>query len=147
MIIDRLLRLSNNQAVNTTGTHASTDIHDLVSKRDMAPGTQLEVHCKVATAFLTTNAGTITVALQGSTDASTWTTMMSGPTVAAADAVVGADLFPNDLPGLIPGQALPRYLRFLYTVANAFTQSGINAAIVLDKQQNRAYPAGYNVTN
>lgn len=147
MIIDGLARMSNGQAVNTTGTHASTDVLDLATARDIAPGTPLHILCQVSTAFLTTNSGTITAALQGSTDNSTYTTMVTGPTVAAAQAVVGARLLDTTVARPAPGQAMPRYLRMLYTVANAFTASGITAALVLDRQDNYAYPAGQNVSN
>jgi hypothetical protein len=146
MIIDGLLLFSSAQAI--TATAASTNVLDMVNARDMgAADPEIQVAIFVGTAFSTTNAGTLTIALQGSTDNSTFTTYAQSRAYTAADMPAGAKLLPIELPAKSTQDALPRYYRLNYTVANAFTAGTLTAMLVLDRQDRYDYPAGINITN
>ena len=146
MIIDGLLLFSSAQAI--TATAASTNVLDMVNARDMgAADPELQVAIYVTTAFATTNAGTLTIAVQGSTDNATFTTYAQSRAYTAGEMTAGAKLLPIELPAKTSGDALPRYYRLNYTVANAFTGGAVTAMLVLDREDKYAYPAGINITN
>lgn len=147
MIIDGLLLFSTAQDL-TTGTIASTNVIDLQNARDMGPGQlPLKLAAQVVTAFATTDAGTLTIQLQGSTDNVTYNIYAQSRVYTAGELVAGARLAPLDWPNVAVG-ALPRYLRLAYVMgALHFTPGSITAMLVLDRQEDRAYPAGINVAN
>ncbi len=148
MIIDGALLLDTAAAVTAaTGTQASTNVIDLLNARDMGIGDDpsLKLLVQVSTAFA--GGTSLIAALQGSTDNSTYTTMLVSPTVLTAALTVGARVLDADVPRPAPGQAMPRYLRMLYTTSGTFTLSGITAAILLDRQDAPAYPPGIAISN
>lgn len=147
MIIDGLLLFSSAQNL-TTGTEASTNIVDLANARDMGPGEQpLRIACYVGTAFATTDSATLTIQAQGSTDASTWAVYAQSRAYSAAELVAGAKLAPMDWPNVAVG-SLPRYLRLAYVSgALHWTPGSVTSMLVLDRQDDRAYPAGINISN
>ena len=53
----------------------------------------------------------------------------------------------GDVPRPSGGAAIPRYLRFNYVVANAFTAGAVTAGIILGRDDLPAYPAGIAVAN
>lgn len=146
MILDGLLQFSSAQAI--TATAASTNVLDMLNARDMgAADPMIQVAVTVGTAFTTANGGTLVVQVQGSADNAAWTTYAESRAYAAADLAAGNRLLPIELPGKASADALPRYYRLNYVVANAFTGGTINANLVLDRQQDYAYPAGINISN
>lgn len=154
MIIDGLLLFDSAHQISASATtEASTNVIDLLNARDMGIGDDpsLKVLVQVITAFATTNSATFTsVALQGSTDNSTFTTMLASLPAALTPGtlVAGARLFDVDVPRPVPGQSLPRYLRLLYTIATGiFSAGSVTAALVLDRQDQVSYPAGINIQN
>lgn len=151
MIIDGALLFDSAHAITTATTEASTNVIDLLNARDMGIGDTpaLKLLLQVITAFSTTDAAVLTAALQGSTDNSTYTTMIqSQAAMTAAALTAGRRILDIDVPRPAPGQALPRYLRMLYTVATGtFTTGSVTAAIVLDRQDNVYYPQGVNINN
>jgi len=156
----------------TTGTQTSSNTLDYGvilgipsyanggGARDMGVGDDpaLKVMVNVNTAF---SGGTdLTIVLQGAPDdgtgiPGTWTTMYTGPTVAEASLIQGARLAQIDLPRPVPGQAMPRFLRLEYVSTGTHTAGAIEAAIVLDRNDQvvgttgalSGYPAGLNVAN
>jgi len=147
MIIDGLLLFSSAQDI-ATGTVVSTNIIDLQNARDVGPGElPLRIAAYVVTAFATTDAATLTIQAQGSTDNSTWNVYAQSRAYTAGELIAGAKLAPFDWPNVAVG-ALPRYLRLAY-VAGAlhFTPGSVTAMIVLDREERVAYPAGINVSN
>lgn len=89
----------------------------------------------------------MSVALQGSTDNVTYTTMISQAAVVTANLTAGQRIMDIDVPRPAPGSAIPRYLRLLYTTVGTFTLGTVTAGIVLDRQDFIAYPAGINISN
>ena len=106
-------------------------------------------------------AATLAFVLQGAPDngsgsPGSWTTMWSSPTFALATLIAGAQLANIDLPRPVAGQALPRFLKLVYTIGTATTTAGtVSSYIVVDRndqpmQSNAvmgAYPPGISVAN
>lgn len=150
MILDGLLLFDSAHLITVSATtEASTNVIDLLNNRDMGIGYPLPILVQVISAFQTANAATLNAALQGSTNNATWTTMIQGPAAVAAAALgVGARILEVNVPRPAPGQAIPRYLRILYTVGTGiFTAGMVTAGIVLDRQDYVAYPPGTVVNN
>lgn len=150
MIIDGALLFDSAHQISASATtEASTNVLDLQNARDMGIGWPLYLLVQVITAFATTNSAVLTAALQGSTDNSTYTTMIqSQAALTPGNLAAGQRILDVTVPRPAPGQALPRYLRMLYTVGTGiFSVGSITAAIVLDRQDNYAYPAGINISN
>ena len=146
MIIDGLLLFDSNLAL--TSTQTSTNVIDLVNARDVGPGNSTALTVMSTVLFQSAGSSTLTITLQDSTDNSTYTTLAVSPAIAKAQMVAGARLWGVDIPALPAGRALGRYLRLNYTVATAdFTAGNLSAMIVLDDQQNRAYPPGIAISN
>lgn len=157
----------------TTGTQNSSNVIDLGvvnglpasavnggGARDIGIGDSpsLKLLVNVNVAF---GAGTsLQVALQGAPDAGnntpgSYTTMWTGPAVVEANLIAGAQLANVDVPLVIPGQVLPRYLRLNYITVGTHTSGKIEAGIVLDRSDQikgiggalSGYQAGINVAN
>jgi hypothetical protein len=143
MFMDALLLFSSAQAI--TADAASTNIVDLGNARDMGVGSPIQISVTVATAFATTNAGTLDIQFQGSTDGTTWNTYGSSTALAAAALTAGRRLGFNW--PTAQGYSNPRYVRLYYDVTNAFTGGAITAGAVLDRQQDAYYPAGITISN
>ena len=153
MIMDGLLLFDT--AVNitaATGTQASTNVIDLGVARDIGVGDDpaMKILVQVLTAY--TGATSMSVALQGSTDNTTYTTMVtSGVVTVSAGALwnlAGVRLLEMDVPRPAPGQAIPRYLRLLYTTNGVWTTAGtLTATLVIDRQDWPAYPPGIGISN
>jgi hypothetical protein len=152
MIQDAFLLLDpNNTAVTVTAP--STNVIDLFNARDIGVGDDpaIEIAVIALTTFLSAGATTLVVAWQGSTDNSTWTTMVQTDTIGKADITAGTYIFSCDVPRLRPAQAFPRYHRLNYTVATGpFTAGTVWAGLVLDSQFNTprwGYPPGIVIAN
>lgn len=147
MIIDGLLLFSSAQNI-TTGTEASTNVIDLLNARDIGPGElPLRVAAYVITAFATTDSATLQLALQGSTDNVTYNTYALSRAYSAAELTAGAKLAPLDWPNVAVG-SLPRYIRLAYiSGALHWTPGSVTSMLVIDRQDDRAYPAGINISN
>ena len=67
----------------------------------------------------------------------------------ATACTAGLKIAQFDWPGILPDTgALPRYLRLLYTnTVSAISAGSVISAIVLGRDDNRAYPPGYTVVN
>jgi hypothetical protein len=149
MILDGALMFDNPSTLAiAAGTQASANTLDLVNARDLGIGPELGIMAQVSTTFTSGGAGTLSYAVQGSVDNSAWTTMMVSPTYALANLVAGAQLGISGFPDLAPGQALPRYIRLLWTVGTAtMTAGAVIAGIVIDRQRNIQYAPGITITN
>ena len=151
MLLDSQLLFSDAQAITTTA--ASTNVVDLVDARDIGPGMPLEVLFAVGTAFTTdtTNASTLTISLQGSTNAtnSGFVDYVRSPAYTAADLAASKIVFPVDWPALMRtaavNQGMPLYIRINYTVGVAAWAGGtITAGLVLGRDDAIAYPKNFS---
>ena len=149
MILDKnLLFTPSAQAITVTA--ASTDVIDLGVLEDLGVGDDpaLKILVLVTTAFTAAGAATLQCAIQGSVDNSAWTIMAQTDAIGKASLTAQAEIMRISLPSLVAGQSMPRYLRLYFTVATGpMTAGAVYAGILLDRQQNVAYPAGINIAN
>lgn len=137
----------------TTGVQVSTNVIDMGDTQDLGigdnPAPKLSV--TVTTAF---SGGTsLQVAIQGSVDNSTFTTMASGPVLAEANLIVGTHVFDLDWPRIAGalvdkpggGQALPRYIRLQYTSVGTHGAGAIFGGFNLDRHDHLdSYPSSHS---
>lgn len=115
MIIDAELMFSNKQAV--TATAASTVELDLGVAGD-AIGQELTIHVIVDTAF--DKLTSLAVAVQTSAaSGSGMATVVTGPAIALASLVKGAEIFTVRIP-----KGLKRYVQLYYTVVGTAPDNG-----------------------
>jgi hypothetical protein len=124
------------QAITGTGTVVSTDSIDLLTaNRNVGRGFPMRVFCNVTVAL----AGGTSIQAQliesANANLSSPTVLASGPTVALASAVAGAELL--DVP--IPGTA-KRYLGLQFVLTGTFTGSGAVQGGVVAGTDNNSYP-------
>lgn len=148
MILDGALLFDSATAVTAaTGTQASANVLDLLNARDIgaAHWPDLKLLAQVIQAFA--GGTSVSLALQGSTDNVTYTTMLTSAAFTLGSLTAGSRLADISVPRPAPGQAMPRYLRLLYTTVGTHTQGTITAGIVLDRQDWSAYPPGITISN
>lgn len=121
----------------------------------------LKILARVATAGVSAGGGTLQLQLQGCVDNGSGgigsaTTMWTSAAYTMAQAYAGADLANVDVPRVIPGQALPRFLKLNLIVGTATITAGtLEACVVLDRDDQilgtggalSGYPAGVAVAN
>lgn len=146
MLTDASLQFSTLQAI--TATAVSTNVADLGVAEDLGIGTPgLKFAIYVGTAFTTTNAATLTVQFQGSTDNSTFTTYLETNAIAVAALVANAKI-PLNWGHRNTGAALGRYVRLNYVVGTGVFSAGtLSALAVIDRDDwsEGLYPNGYTV--
>lgn len=142
MITDKLLRVSEDQALTTTAV--STDTIDLSVARDIGEGQDLFMNFAVTTAL----AGGTSVKFEVITSASA---NLGSPTViGSTDAIVTASLVAgyNTAVRINPQIASlgQRYLGARYTISGTYTSGKVTADVVMDIQDGRkSYPSGFAV--
>lgn len=157
MIIDGLLQFDPALSAITV-TRVSTNVIDLLDKRDIGDGASPPMLCTIGVnaAFTAAGAGTLQVQAQGSIDNSTYFTYLETVAFSIAELTPVGRLITFAWPAVPVGTAaitavsgaLPRYLRLNYIVATGpMTAGSINAQLVLDAQSTRQYRAGVNITN
>lgn len=156
----------------TTGTQNSSNVIDLGivlgipsyanggGARDMGVGDDpaLKLMVQVTTAFV--DGTSLQIQLAGAPDDGTgvpgsYTVMYTGPAVLEANLIAGARIADIDVPRVIPGQALPRFLRLNYVTSGTHTAGKVEGTIVIDRDDQikgttgklSGYPAGLNVAN
>lgn len=135
-----------------TATAASTNVLDMVNARDMGIGRKLQLLVLGNGLFAAAGAATLNIQLQGSPDNATWVTFSeTGPLSIAqlnSPSAQNIDLMSQDLPGRAPGAPLPRYYRLNYVVTTGpFTAGAMQAYLTLGRDDNIAYPSGFNPAN
>lgn len=155
----------------TTGTQAASNIIDLgVSglpssangggARDLGVGDDpsLKFSAMVIAAF--TGGTSLQLQLQGAPDngsgaPGSYTTMWTSAAIAEASLVAGAQLANIDVPRVVFGQALPRFLKLNFISVGTHGAGTIECNIVLDRDDQimgtggaySGYPAGLTVAN
>lgn len=155
----------------TTGTQVATNIIDLGlvglptspnggGARDIGVGDDpmLKLSVLVTTAFA--SGTSLQLQLQGAPDngsgaPGSYTTMWTGPAVAEASLVLGAQLANVDVPRVVFGQPIPRFLRLQFITVGTHTDGAVEANIVIDRDDQimgttgaySGYPAGINIAN
>lgn len=156
----------------TTGTQDSSNIIDLGvtsgipssanggGARDLGVGDDpsLKLLAVVTTAFA--SGTSLQIVLAGAPDngagaPGAFTTMYTGPAVAEANLLQGATIADVDVPRVIPGQALPRFIKLQYVTVGTHTAGKIEATVALDRFDQikgtggalSGYPAGITVAN
>ena len=162
---------SGNTDSPTTGTQNASNIIDLGvtsgvpssanggGARDMGAGTPpLRLLIQVTTAFAGgTNMYCILAGApdNGSGSPGSYTTMFTSPTVVEANLIAGARIANDDVPMVVPGQALPRFLRLSFVTSGTHTAGAVIGTIVLTRNDQpgsqtgtlSGYPAGITVAN
>jgi hypothetical protein len=158
----------------TTGTQAASNILDIGDlngipltavngggARDLGVGDDPMLKLSIICSVAFNASSTLQLQLQGAPDAGantagSFTTMWTSPVIANAQLIAGAELANVDLPRVVPGQPLPRYLKLNFITAVGTNSTGtINAGIVIDRfdqivgttGQLSGYPAGITVAN
>jgi hypothetical protein len=173
MILDGLLQFSGVAGIATVGSGTgqgtagmgddpmltaianSNNVVDLQNARDMGIGDDpaLKILCQVSVAGV--GGTSVTVSAQASVDNATWITLATGPTIVAANLLVGTRLLDIDWPriaGALPDRpgatmALPRYLRLGYASAGTFTAGRMFGFLLIDRHDQIAYPPGIVIAN
>ena len=154
MIIEGLLQFDSSfNGALAIGTYSSTNVLDLGElnglptsangggARDLGIGDDpaLKIFSVVTTAFTSGGAGTLGALLQGAPDngagaPGAWTTFWTGPVLALASLIVGAELANIDMPKAPQGVGPPRFLRMQYVIGGAtMTAGAVQSEIVLDR--------------
>ena len=126
MITDKLLRVSEDQAV--TSTAVSTNTVDLGSARDIGEGTPLYMNFAVTEAFANGTSVTFEVITSASDNLGTPTVIGSSTAVATAALTLGKNVVVRLNPDI--GGKGQRYLGARYTVAGTYNAGKVTADIV-----------------
>jgi hypothetical protein len=156
----------------TTGTQAASNIIDLGvvlgipsyanggGARDIGVGDDpaMKLSAIVTTAF--TGGTSLQLQLQGCVDngsgaVGSATTMWTSAAIVEATLVAGIQLANIDVPRVVPGQAIPRFLKLNFISVGTHSTGAIECNIVLDRVDQiigtsgnmSGYPAGITVAN
>lgn len=156
----------------TTGTQAASNIIDLGvlsgvpssanggGARDIGAGDDPAMKLSVMVVAALTGGTSLQLQLQGAPDngsgaPGSYTTMWTSAAIAEASLVAGAQLANIDVPRVVFGQPLPRYLKLNFISVGTHGAGTIEAQIVLDRDDQimgtggaySGYPAGLTVAN
>jgi len=142
MITDKLLRVSEDQAITTTAF--STDTIDLSVARDVGEGTALYMNFAVTTALANGTSVKFEVVSSANANLSSPTVIGSSDAILTAALTVGKNVVVRINPQIASkGQ---RYLGARYTVAGTFNAGKITADVVETIGDGRKYYAsGFTV--
>jgi hypothetical protein len=155
----------------TTGTQAASNIIDLGlsglptsanggGARDIGVGDDPAMKLSALVTTAITGGTSLQLQLQGAPDngsgaPGSYTTMWTSAAIAEASLVAGAQLANIDVPRVVFGQAIPRYLKLNFISIGTHSAGAIEAQIVLDRDDQimgttgaySGYPAGINIAN
>jgi len=143
MITDKLLRVSEDQAITTTAF--STNTIDLGVARDVGEGTALYMNFAVTTALANGTSVTFEVVSSANANLSSPTVIGSSNAVLTAALTVGKNVVVRINPDIAgKGQ---RYLGARYTIAGTFNAGKVTADVVETIGDGQKYYAsGFTVT-
>lgn len=142
MITDKLLRVSEDQALTTTAV--STNTIDLSIARDMGEGHNLFMNFAVTTALAGGTSVKFEVISSASADLSSPTVIGSSDAVVSASLVAGYNTAVRINPQIASkGQ---RYLGARYTIVGTYTSGAVTADVVETVQDGKKfYASGFTV--
>lgn len=142
MITDKLLRVSEDQALTTTAV--STNTIDLSIARDMGEGQDLFMNFAVTTALAGGTSVKFEVIGSDSADLSSPVVLGSSDAVVTASLVAGYNTAIRVNPQIASkGQ---RYLGARYTIVGTYTSGKVTADVVMDIQDGKKfYASGFTV--
>ena len=142
MITDKLLRVSEDQALTTTAF--STDTIDLLQARDIGEGTPLYMNFAVTTALAGGTSVKFEVVVSDNANLSSPTVIGSSDAVLTAALVAGKNVVVRLNPLIAEKGA--RYLGARYTISGTYTSGKVTADIVETIGDGRKYYAsGFTV--
>ena len=142
MITDKLLRVSEDQAITTTAF--STDTIDLGTARDVGEGTALYMNFAVTTALANGTSVKFEVVISDNANLSSPVVVGSSDAILTAALTVGKNVVVRINPD-IAGKG-KRYLGARYTVAGTFNAGKVTADVVETIGDGRKYYAsGFTV--
>ena len=143
MITDKLLRVSEDQAITTTAF--STDTIDLGTARDIGEGTALYMNFAVTTALANGTSVKFEVVISDNANLSSPVVVGSSDAILTAALTVGKNVVVRINPD-IAGKG-KRYLGARYTVAGTFNAGKVTADVVETIGDGQKYYAsGFTVT-
>lgn len=151
MILDGLLLFDYDAAITAGGPSVNT--LDLLNARDISIGYPIQVLVQPTQTFTAGGGATLQVQFQGSPDNSAWTTYVETLPITLANLTAGGSPLGRALGITVPRlplgvSSLHRYLRLNYVVATGpMTAGRVTSGLLLDRQDNIAYPAGITINN
>lgn len=142
MITDKLLRVSEDQALTTTAV--STNTIDLSVARDVGEGQELFMNFAVTAALTGGTSVKFEVISSASADLSTPTVIGSSDAIVSASLVAGKNVAVRINPNIAStGQ---RYLGARYTIVGTYTAGTVTADVVMSIQDGKKfYASGFTV--
>jgi hypothetical protein len=142
MITDKLLRVSEGQALTTTAV--STDTIDLSIARDMGEGEALYMNFAVITALTGGTSVKFEVISSAAANLGSPTVIGSSDAIVTADLVAGKNVAVRINPQIASnGQ---RYLGARYTISGTYSAGTVTADVVMNIQDGRSfYASGFTV--
>lgn len=142
MITDKLLRVSEDQALTTTAV--STDTIDLSIARDVGEGQDLFMNFAVTTALTGGTSVKFEVISSAAANLGSPTVIGSSDAIVTADLVAGKNVAVRINPQIASnGQ---RYLGARYTISGTYSAGKVTADVVMDIQDGRKfYASGFTV--
>lgn len=141
MITDKLLRVSDEQAVTTTAV--STDKIDLSVARDIGEGENLFMNFAMVAAFVGGTSVNFEVVVSDAADLSSPVVIGSSGAVLTSGLGLGKAVVIRLNPQL--GSTGKRYLGARYTVAGTYSAGKVTADIAHSIQDSKAYASGFAV--
>ena len=126
MITDKLLRVSEDQAITTTAY--STDTIDLVVARDIGEGTPLYMNFAVTTALASGTSITFQVVTSANANLSSHEVIGSSDAVTTASLTLGTNIVVRINPDI--GGKGQRYLGARYVVSGTYNAGKVTADVV-----------------
>ena len=142
MITDKLLRVSEDQALTTTAV--STNTIDLSVARDVGEGESLYMNFAVTAALTGGTSVKFEVISSASADLSSPTVLGSSDAIVSASLVAGKNVAVRINPNIAStGQ---RYLGARYTIVGTYTAGTVTADVVMSIQDGKKfYASGFTV--